>query len=177
MLNHNIISIILKKAHKCHCWQDSIKNYCADHVINIDDLYYMSMEQYADFYRKKISQQQSINFKILKDMRTHKGYTIIIHGKKDHGDIITFHFRYISPKTGFLLNSKPIQYNKNTKICTYKCICRSCIKDCYYPISQLHRIADIPHILRHISFTYFINKIKPENYMYIDIYKKNELNF
>jgi hypothetical protein len=44
MLNHNIVSIILKKAHKCHCWHDAIKDFCFDHTTDPDDYRYMKQK-------------------------------------------------------------------------------------------------------------------------------------
>jgi hypothetical protein len=48
MLNHNIISLILKKAHKCHCMKDALNEYCFDHITNSDDYRYMTIEDYID---------------------------------------------------------------------------------------------------------------------------------
>ena len=148
MLNHNIINLILKKAGKCHCWKDSIKDYCFDHTIDPDDYYYMSMEQYTKYFRK--SNKHEIGQKIKK----YNGYAIIIH-KETHKWISFSIRRHVSTRfTSNLEDSRRMLYNKYTKQFKRNCNCLWGIEN-----KELHHINDIyDHYLRYLCSSCYENK-------------------
>jgi hypothetical protein len=149
MLNNNIISLILKKAHKCHCWQDSLKDYCFDHTTDPDDYLYMSMEQYAKYYRRSNIPDVS------QPKRGYVGYTIIIH--KETPKWIIFGIRYywqISVFNPGTQDSKRMFYNKYIKqYTTPSCYCYDCnrFQKCSTKYYEFHHIKDIAdHFLRYL---------------------------
>jgi hypothetical protein len=106
MLNYNVINIILKKACKCHCYQDAIVDYCFDHTTNEDDFQFMTFEQYLENRDKKPL------YSIKQGVARNKGIYYIISIDRVTRNTIYFRLQVLNAPRSM---NKCINYNRKKK--------------------------------------------------------------